>query len=111
MERTKDPLISFRNTIVGKDSKGRDTLSLYLNREEIPVVVDILNSLADNPTGVKFIFHTGKKTAQDTGRTFDSTFGFIKAVQTAPTNGVRQAVPKDNANAAAVYDNINKTVG
>lgn len=102
----KDPLFGFRNTIRGKDSKGRDTLTLYLDQEHVATMIETLQGLEENEAGVKFVFHTGKKTAGESGRTFDSTFGFVKATQSA-TSGTSKIVPKA---APTGYNNLNKTV-
>lgn len=109
----KDRLFSFRNTIRDKDSKGRDRLQVYLNQEDVADMVSTLQSIATNEKGIKFIFHTEVKTAAESNRQFDSTFGFVKAVQAqAAVGGTKKVVPKGTAgkNAADVYNGLNKTI-
>ena len=106
----KDRLFGYRNTIRDKDTKGRDRLQVYLNQEDVPAMIEILQGLTGNEGGVKFIFHTGPKTNSATGHTFDSTFGFVKAVQAKGAVTQKKVVTKNTADAEAVYNGLNKTI-
>jgi len=86
MEYTKDTLFSFRSTIRGKDSKGRDRNTFYLDKEHVMEFAKAVAAAKDNEGGVKLIFHTGKKIHGESGRSFDSTFGFVKLVQAKSEN-------------------------
>lgn len=82
MQNQKDPLITFRSTQQGKNSKGGDRLTLYINQDQVAVLINVLNQNSGNERGVKLDIHTAKKTT-DEGRSFLSTFAFVKAVQEA----------------------------
>jgi hypothetical protein len=78
-EQKKDHLFTFRSTMKDQDSKGRDRIRLYLDQEQVQIMIDILSANLENEKGVKFSFHTGEKES-DQGRSFLSTFGFVSAV-------------------------------
>lgn len=91
-EQTKDHMFTYRSTMVGQDKAGRDTLKVYLDQDQVQIMIDTLTGLLENERGVKLTFHTGEKEAKDTGRKFLSTFGFVSAVQEGP--GGRPATKK-----------------
>lgn len=78
MEPSKDVLIAARSTIRKKDTKGRDVLTVYFTPEVVEQIITCLEATRGNEKGAKMTFHTGKK--EHEGRSFDSTFGFVKAV-------------------------------
>lgn len=78
MELSKDKLIAARSTIRKKDSKGRDVLTVYYTPEVVEDIIACLEATRGNAKGAKMTFHTGKK--EHEGRSFDSTFGFVKEV-------------------------------
>lgn len=75
----KDPLIAVRSTVRGKNSKGGDRLTLYISQEVAGELLAVLSQLKDETRGVKLDIHTNKKEYE--GRSFDSSFFFVKAVQ------------------------------
>ena len=79
----KDTMIKFRSTVRGKNSKGGDRIQLYLTQEEAQSLITTLTN-SNGTTGVKLDIHTNKKTTE-AGRTFDSSFAFVKQVQEAAT--------------------------
>lgn len=81
MERSKDTMLLAKNTIRGKDSKDRDTLKVYLTAEQAEILATTVSEAiaAGGERGINFVFHTGKKDYQ--GRSFDSTFFFVKGTQ------------------------------
>lgn len=94
----KDPLLTARSTIRGKDSKGRDLLKVYINPETAQQLIDIISQNLENPRGVKLTFHTEKKQSQQ-GRQFYSTFFFANGVEdregtVAPAQPVTRFKPK-----------------
>lgn len=104
-ERSKDPIIGSRSTIVGVSTKGDKRLQLYFSVEQAELLLTEAQSqlAASNGKGIKLDMFTRKKTATDTGREFDSTFMFVKAVQEssrgggaggAPATVARKFVPK-----------------
>jgi hypothetical protein len=80
---SQDPLFSGKSTSIGQDSKGRARLTVSVTQEEAVKIVETLTGLLDNPRGIKFDFHTGEK--QWEGKTFLSTFFYVKAVQDPAT--------------------------
>jgi hypothetical protein len=78
---TKDPMISFRNTIRGLDSKGAERFQLYLNVEEAQKIVDVLTTLISEGKQSKIDLHVAKRTTNDGRREFDSAYAFIKHVE------------------------------
>ena len=113
---TKDPMILFRNTKRGKNSKGGDRLELYLTIEEAAKVVAACEANKGNPRGIKFDFHTSQKEYQ--GRSFDSTICFIKAVQPfgsgtgvgAGTTGTTSGVASVTDSTAARIEKLKKEI-
>lgn len=101
----KDPLFGFRNTIIDKDSKGRDTLTLYMNQEKVPKLIETLQGLVSNEGGVKLKFHTEDKVNSATGHSFKSTFGFVKGVD-GKGPAKRVATPKEPNNAEDVFNKL-----
>ena len=91
-ELKKDPMILFRNTIRGKNSKGGDRTQLYLGGDkeagnaQIQALIDVLLAGLSNERGVKLDFHTSQKVAQG-GRSFESTICFVKPVGEVSTQG------------------------
>lgn len=111
MERTKDKLLVFRSTIRKKDSKGRDVITVYMTPEAVEDAIACLEASRGNPKGAKITIHTGKK--EHEGRSFDSSFGFIKGCENngsaapgASTPG--RFVPKTQAKAASVAERDSK---
>jgi hypothetical protein len=88
----KDTMIKFRSTIRGKNSKGGDRIQLYLTNEEATALLNEIQK-TNGTTGVKLDIHTNKKTTED-GRTFDSSFGFCRAVLQKDTSKATTFVPK-----------------
>lgn len=88
-EKTKDPLIKVRTVIRGKNSKGGDRFQLYIGGDKnegnapLDAFIECLEALRDNPKGIKIDLHINKKEYQ--GRTFDSAFAFVKAVEATVT--------------------------
>ncbi len=86
--REKDPIITVRSTMKGKDSKQRDVLTLYIGGEgernvgQVDTLIAALVAAKDNPAGVKLKIHTEQK--EYNGRTFDSSFFFVSVVGDAP---------------------------
>lgn len=102
-DRPKDPMIKARSTIRGKNSKGGDRFQIYLTSEEAQTLAETLTANLENPKGVKIDMHISKKTAGDTGREFDSTIMFVKAVSDAPYGsggGPKNFVPKGGPDTA-----------
>ena len=82
-ERPKDPIIGARSTIKGKSSKGDDKLSLYFSVEQAETLLAETQKelTVSEGRGIKFDIYTRKKTNTENGRTFDSSFMFVKATQ------------------------------
>lgn len=108
---TKDKLLSARSTIRKKDSKGRDVITVYFTPEVVEDMIAALEATRANPKGAKLTLHTGKK--EHEGRSFDSTFGFVKGVDdngqsfggAAPQG---RFVPKTQAKAVATGERDSK---
>lgn len=81
---TKDPLISFRSVMIGKDSKGADRYQLFLTSEEASNLANALGDSLDNERGVKLDIHIGDRQTNDGSRTFKSAYTFVKKVQEGP---------------------------
>lgn len=86
--RPKDPCINFRNIVRGqsktKDAlnpQGSERLQLYLNQEQIPVLIEALQAHLENERGVNIDLHIKKRENTHNGNIFESPFAFIKAVQ------------------------------
>lgn len=79
-ELTKDVMLVAKSTRAGKDKKGRDQLDISLSQEEAVKLLEELTKLASNERGVKLAIHYGEKQSES-GRTFLSSFFFIKAIQ------------------------------
>lgn len=84
---SKDPLISFRSVMLGKNKKGGDRIQLYLGghtdergNEVIKTLIEALTAGLENPRGVKLDLHVNDRESED-GRTFKSAFGFVKQVE------------------------------
>ncbi len=92
MEKPRDPMITFRSVIRGKNSKGGDRTQLYLNRENIPSLLEVLTANQNNEEGVKFDLHISKKEYE--GRSFDSAIAFVKAVEGSSKSTKSKFVPK-----------------
>ena len=76
--KTKDIMIKFRSTIRGKNSKGGDRFQFYITNEETTALIQELQQTLTNPKGAKIDLHITKKTANETGREFDSSIAFVK---------------------------------
>lgn len=81
---TKDTMIRFRSTIVGKNSKGGDRYQLYLTTEEAASLAAELQNNAGNERGVKLDLHISERESED-GRRFKAAMAFVKAVQESST--------------------------
>lgn len=99
-EKPKDPMVTFRSTVRGKNSKGGDRTQLYLNLEMANLLISEITKGLSDPLqlGVKLDIHTSKKIAQGTNREFDSTICFVKPVQEASSGG-RSFAPRANPQA------------
>jgi len=95
MNTQKDPMFLFRSTMVGKNSKGGDRLQLYMDQEQVVGLIEHLTTLLGNDRGVKLDIHTSDKVKD--GRSFKSSFAFIKAVAEAPVGGPGRFAPKRTA--------------
>ena len=84
-----------RATQVKKDSKDRNVLKIYLTDEQTNALIEEINKagIAGGGRGINLTFHTGKKTAEATGRQFDSTFYFVKGTQERGTDGPGAGAP------------------
>ncbi len=108
--RTKDPIITVRSTMKGKDSKGRDVLTLYIGGEgernvgAVDTLIDALNALKGSQKGLKLKIHTEQKEYE--GRKFDSSFFFVGEVQDAP--GQRSSAPRTFKPVAAAADTADR---
>lgn len=91
--RAKDPMIKFRSVIKGKNSKGGDRHQLYLDQENAALLIETIQANITNPKGVKIDLHVSRKTAQESGREFDSAICFVKAVSDMGAPGARPAGP------------------
>jgi hypothetical protein len=79
-ERTKDVMITPHNTKRGKTKAGdKDVFEVSLRPEQVNTLIAELQSKTSE-RGAKLSFYTSKKASQD-GREFDSTFGFVQAIQ------------------------------
>lgn len=106
MERTKDTIISFKSTTIGKNSKGGDRYQLSMSQEQVQVLIDTLTTLAGNERGVKLDVHVGEKQTNDGTRSFLSGFAFVKSIEAFGSNAGGGAVkgkfvPKTQVAAAA----------
>lgn len=87
-ERTKDPVISFRNCIVGKSKKtdelnptGHDRIQLYIAPDQIAGMIECLNAHIENPRGANIDVHVQKRRNRERGNVFESAYCFVKGVQ------------------------------
>lgn len=98
-QKPKDPMIKFKSTTLGTNSKGGSRTQLSLSQEEVNYLVEQLQAVTTE-RGAKFDIHTSEK-ATDDGRTFLSSIAFVKGIQeygapkgsSAPVVGAKPAVP------------------
>jgi hypothetical protein len=82
----KDPRISFRNVILGKNTKGGDRIQLYLGgeqeggNEQVMQLIETLSQFITHPRGIVLDLHIADRQSNE-GRQFKSAFAFVKAVQ------------------------------
>ena len=81
-EMKKDPMYLAKSVKRGVDSKKRDLLQVSLNKDMALSLVEGLVAAIEEgkDRGVKFSFHISQKET-DAGRSFDSCFFFVKAIQ------------------------------
>lgn len=89
-EMRKDVMIVTKSTTRSKSDKG-DRLQVSLTRDEVPKLIAALEALKDNERGVKLDAHIRVKEYQ--GRTFDSTFFFVKPIQEFGAQGAGPGGP------------------
>lgn len=80
-QRTKDPIVNFKSVMQSVNDEGKKRVTLYLSQEEATNLASTITSMLENERGVKLDVHIKKKTVEETGRTFDSAFAFVKPVQ------------------------------
>lgn len=80
-QRPQDPLVTTRSTTKKKNSKGGDWLVLYVNPDQVQVLIDALVPCLNNPRGARIDVHTGKKNTNDGRRQFDSTIFYVKVCE------------------------------
>lgn len=78
---TKDTIINFKNTRLGKNSKGGDRFELSMAQDQVAALIETLTTLQGNERGVTLDIHVTEKTTNDGSRTFLSGFSFVKAIQ------------------------------
>jgi hypothetical protein len=119
-ERTKDTIISFKSTTLGKNSKGGERYQLSMAQEQVAALIEALTAQADNERGVKLDVHVNEKTTNDGSRSFLSGFAFVKPIQEfgankgGATTGKVKFVPKTGTTTAAKTDfqkKLEKEVG
>lgn len=101
-EYPKDTMVVFKNTTVSEDSKGRDRLKLVMTPEEVTKLIEVANGDDVKERGLVFTIHTGDQ--EKNGRTWKSSFGFVRALQANPFGG--GGVPKAAATDDAVKAKI-----
>lgn len=91
-QRPKDPQVKFRNTIRGFDKvknplnpEGGERFQLYLSQEEAALFRDALDSMIENPNGVKLDLHVCKRENSKNGNVFDSAYCYVKSVEVPQT--------------------------
>lgn len=109
----KDPMVSFRSVIVGKNRKGGDRFQLYLTSEAAKNLAGILTEGLTHQPGLKIDLHIAERSTDD-GRKFNAAFAFVKEVQSktagagaAPTF----AATKESFTAKAKIADLEKDVG
>lgn len=80
-EQTKDPMIVFKNVKKSVNEAGKTYLALSMSQEETVKLVEALTAQLDNPRGAKLGVHITKKTAQESGRQFDSGIVFVQGIK------------------------------
>lgn len=110
MKTTKDPMIVFRSTQAGFNSKGGARLTLTIGgdkatgNEALEQLIAVLTEYKTNPRGVKIDIHTSKKEYE--GRSFDSTIAFVRPVQEFGAQGRTSFRPVAGA-PSAIADKVN----
>jgi hypothetical protein len=117
-DRPKDPVINFRSVAVARsknDDADRITLKLGGDKEngnaQIKAMIEVLTAHLESPRGVVIDLYVKEKTHE--GRTFDSAFSFIRAVQEPPAGGFGSSstrAPKATATKAAAAAFAAKTI-
>lgn len=117
MEKTKDTIINFKSTTLGKNSKGGDRIQLSMSQEEVARMIETLTTHAGNDRGVKLDVHVSVKETNDGSRTFLSGFSFVKPIQEFGANkgggngGNVRYVSKGKTTNTSFKDKLNKELG
>lgn len=93
-DRPKDPLVKFRNVVLGRDKKldkhnpeGGQRIQLYLSPEDAVVLRESIDQYIETPEGVKIDLHVCKRENRNNGNVFDSAFAFVKPVEPQAAKG------------------------
>lgn len=101
-QKPQDPMVKFKSTTIGQNSKGGDRLQLSLDAAEVEYLIEQLQAVKTE-RGVKFDIHTSEKEAlngPNAGRKFFSSIAFIKGIQ--EFGAPRGAVASGSGSTAAV---------
>lgn len=84
-QRKKDDMVKFRSVENKKNSKGGDMKKVYMDADQVDLLVDILQR-EKTARGIRIDFHETMKKVFDengepTGREFLSLIAFVKGVQ------------------------------